>query len=303
MKKLLSVLLVVVVVLSSCAVVAFGAVDTIFDNSLFYTYKDYEIHYRIIPHSGEYKGRILMLHGFLCSTYAWRNMADILSNAGYECVLADLPNFGYSTRETPDMEIVPREEIIISLINSIDPNGEWIIAGHSMGGGVAVNIAEEKSVSALLLYCPAPQSTAPKSVRGLMNNPVMRFFMNSFFKYGTRISPLVRLIVYAATKNLDFAKEYDLKGLTDPFNYDGIGGGMCQMITTVRPTALDKTDSITCPVLLINADEDIIISSGMKNDFIAAFPNAEKHTVNGGHQCIEDRADALCEITLGFLAK
>lgn len=208
MKKLLSVILVFAIILSSCAFAAFGAVETIYDDSRFYTYEDYEIHYRIIEHEGEYKGRILFLHGFLCSTYAWRNMADIMSRSGYECVLADLPNFGYSTRETPEINTVDREKIIISLMNSIDPGGEWIIAGHSMGGGVAVNITEEVGAKALLLYCPAPQSTMPSSVSKIVNNPVMRFMMNTFFKYGTRISPLVRLIVYAATKDLEIGRAH-----------------------------------------------------------------------------------------------
>lgn len=303
MKKFISILLVFTILSLSCGMSAFCAVDTIYEDSKFFTYEDYEIHYRIIPHEGNFKGRILMLHGFLCSTYAWRNMADILSKAGYDCVLADLPNFGYSTRETPETKIVDRETLIIALMNSISPNGKWIVAGHSMGGGVATNIAQEKDVEALLLYCPAPQSTMPESIGPIMTNSVMRSLMNGFFKYGTRVSFLVRIFVYAATRNLDFAKEYDLKGLTDPFTYDGIGAGMCMMMTTVRPTALENADKIKCPVLLINADGDIIISESMENAFKDAFPNAEKHTVEGGHQCIEDRADNLCKITLDFLSK
>ncbi len=302
MKKVLSVILSIVIAVS-CSVGAFCAVDTMYDDSRFYTYEDYEIHYRVIPHEGNFKGRIMMLHGFLCSTYAWRNMADILSKAGYDCVLADLPNFGYSTRETPETKIIDREELIIGLMNSISPNGNWILAGHSMGGGVATNIAIEKNVSALLLYCPAPQSTMPESIKPVMTNSVMRSIMNGFFKYGTRVSFLVRLFVFAATRNFSFAKEYDLKGLTDPFTYDGIGSGMCTMMTTVRPTNLENADKIKCPVLLINADGDIIISESMENAFCDAFPNAEKHTVEGGHQCIEDRADSICEITLKFLQK
>ena len=303
MKKFLSVLLAFSILMLSCCQTAFCAVDTIYEDSKFFNYEDYEIHYRIIPNKGEFKGRILMLHGFLCSTYAWRNMADILSNNGYECVLADLPNFGYSTRETSDMTLVDRETLIIALMNSIDPTGSWIIAGHSMGGGVATNIAQEREVSALLLYGPAPQSTMPESMNFVVNNSVMRFIMENFFKYGTKISLLVRLFVFAATRNLDFAKDYDLEGLTDPFNYEGIGSGMCLMMTGVRATSLDTADKINCPVLLINADGDIIISESMENAFKDAFPDAEKHTVEGGHQCIEDRAETLCEITLNFLQK
>ena len=68
----------------------------------------------------------------------------ILTADGYECVAADLPDFGYSTREAPGIQVIEREELIISLMNELAPDEEWILAGHSMGGGVAVNIAASR---------------------------------------------------------------------------------------------------------------------------------------------------------------
>ena len=123
MKKLISILCVFAVIFSACSVFAFASdAETLpYENSRYYEIGDYSIHYRVFPADGERKGRIMMLHGFLCSTYAWRNMVPILNEAGYECVLADLPNFGFSTRETKDMEIIDREDIIIDLMKSIAP--------------------------------------------------------------------------------------------------------------------------------------------------------------------------------------
>ena len=245
-----------------------------YENSQFFEYGDYDIHYRVVPAKGEMKGRIMMLHGFLCSTYAWRNMAPILADAGYECVLADLPNFGFSTRENDDMEIVDREIIITELMKSIAPMNEWIIAGHSMGGGVSVNIAIENEVEALLLYCPAPQSEFPEAMEGLMTNKVMKAVMNAFFKYGTKVEFLVKLIIYAATMDWDFAMNYDVSGVTDAVQYDGFGGGMCEMMFNVRATDLENADKIDCPVLLVQASEDIIINDTMKSQMNEAFPDA-----------------------------
>ena len=62
-------------------------------------------------------------------------------------------------------------------MESIAPMNEWIIAGHSMGGGVSVNIAIEEDVQALLLYCPAPQSEFPKQMKGIMTSKLMKGFM------------------------------------------------------------------------------------------------------------------------------
>ena len=77
---------------------------------------------------------------------------------------------------------------------------------------------------------------------------------------------------------------------------------MCNMLVNVRETDLENTDKITCPVLLVNADGDIIINDTMRNQFYGAFPEAEKYLVEGGgHQCIEDRADELVPLCVKFI--
>lgn len=306
MKKLISIICVIAIALTAFSVFAFAA-DTNYkpyDNSQYFEYGDYDIHYRVIPAKGEQKGRIMMLHGFLCSTYAWRNMADILSAEGYECVLADLPNFGFSTRETEDMTIVDREILIAELMKSIAPMDEWMIAGHSMGGGVAVNIAIQNDVESLLLYCPAPQSEFPAAMEGLITSKPMKFIMDAFLKYGTKADFVVKLVIYFATMDWDFAMNYDVSGVTDAVQYDGFGAGMCEMMYNVKATDLENASKIACPVLLCQASEDIILNASMKEQMNTAFPNATTHTVEGGgHQCIENRADELCKVTLDFLQK
>lgn len=303
MKKRIPAFVLALVLLFVCTVSVF-AVETPYADSQFLSVGAYSVHYRVIPHEGEYQGRILFLHGFLCSTYAWRNMAAEMSARGYDCVLADLPNFGYTTRETPELAHTDREDLMKTLMDTLAPGEEWILAGHSMGGGVAVNIAEEYPVRAVLLYCPAVQSTAPENMSGLVGSRPMRFLMNTFFKVGTRLSFVVRLVVAAATWDWNFGMQYDVHGVTDPFLYDGIGSGMCTMITSVRETNLADAGKVTAPVLLVEADKDIILDGNSKTAFSAAFPNAVTYTVaGGGHQCIENRASELAAVTADFLAQ
>lgn len=306
MKKIISILCVIAMIFSTVSLCAFAGDETFrpYEDSQFFTYGDYEIHYRVIPAEGERKGRIMMLHGFLCSTFAWRNMAAGLSAQGYECVLADLPNFGFSTRESDEITVIDREILITELMKSIAPMEEWIIAGHSMGGGVAINIAIENDVQALLLYAPAPQSEFDDSMEGIMTSDFMKGMMNAFFKYGTKISPVVRMIIYMATMDWEFAKDYELSGVTDAVQYNGFGGGLCEMMFNVKVTQLDRADEIECPVLICQASKDMIINQTMKDRISAAFPEATYYTVEGGgHQCIENRAEELCGVTADFLNK
>lgn len=303
MKKITALILSLTFILSAFTVFASAGTDyKPFENSEYFTCGDYDIHYRVFPAQGEQKGRIMMLHGFMCSTYAWRNMADGFTKAGYECVCADLPDFGYSTRENADTDVIGREELIIALMEYLAPGEEWILAGHSMGGGVAVNIAQRISLKALLLYCPCPQSEFPAFAEKIVKSGAMETAMNLFFKYGTKITPLVRLVIYAATNDWKFAMNYDVTGVTAPVQYDGFGAGMCEMMYNVIPTDLENTDKIGCPVLVCNATNDIILNGTQKAQITDAFPGATYYTVEGGgHQCIENRADELCNISIEFL--
>ena len=306
MKKIISILCAFALLVSSFSIIALSA-DTSYkpyEESQYFTYGDYDIHYRVIPAQGEQKGRIMMLHGFMCSTYAWRNIALEMSKKGYECVLADIPNFGYSTRETADMEIIDREILITELMKSIAPMDEWILAGHSMGGGVAVNIAIENPVKALLLYCPAPQSEFPKEAQSIIQSDIVKNAMNAFFEYGTEVEPLVKVIIFMATLDYLFSKDYEVDGVTDAVQYDGFGAGMCEMMYNVRPTDLENADKITCPVLLVQASGDVVLNAQMKDQMNSAFPDATKYNVlGGGHQCIENRATELAFVTNFFLYK
>ena len=306
MKKLLAIFLAVVLSGLTC-IVGFAAgeeSDKPFENSEFFTYGDYSIHYRKVEHQGTYKGRIMMLHGFGQSTYSWENMASQMSAKGYDCYMADLPNFGYSTRENADTEVIYREELVIELMKSIADDDKWILAGHSMGGGVAINVAQETDVKALFLVCPAPMADMSSMPAWLMTNPVVTGMMNFVFKYLTRIDFLMRMIVLMATNNKEYTKAYDVEKVAAPLQLPDSGAGLCYMMGNVRSTDLEGAGAIDCPVLIINATNDMIINDSMKQSVADALPNAEHYLVEGGgHICHEDRAEELSAVVFDFLNK
>ncbi len=306
MKKFLSVFLCIVLLGLTCvAGFATAPVDEKpFENSEFFDYGDYSIHYRKVEHQGAYKGRIMMLHGFGQSTFSWENMAAQMSAKGYDCYMADLPSFGYSTRESEDVEPIDREILIMELMKSIADDNQWILTGHSMGGGVAINIAEELPLRALFLVAAAPMADTSSVPESIVTFPLVTFVMDLVFKYLTRIDFLMESIVLMATNNEEYTAAYDIDKVTAPLQLDNTGKGLCYMTTRVRPTDLDSTDKITCPVLVINAEADNVINDSMKESILNAFPNADTYVVaNGGHICHEDRAEEISQVVYDFLNK
>jgi pimeloyl-ACP methyl ester carboxylesterase len=74
------------------------------------------------------------------------------------------------------------------------------------------------------------------------------------------------------------------------------------MMFNVKATDLENADKVKCPVIICQASEDIIINDTMKSQMHEAFPDAATYVVEGGgHQCIENRADELCKVTLDFI--
>ena len=74
------------------------------------------------------------------------------------------------------------------------------------------------------------------------------------------------------------------------------------MMYNVKPTDLQNVSEIKCPVLLCQAEKDIILNDTQKAEMNDAFPGAEQHTLEGaGHQMIEDRAEELCKLSIDFL--
>ena len=303
-KKLLSVVL-CFVMLFATAIPAFAADEQAlpYENSHFFTYGDYELHYRVVEHEGAYKGRIMFIHGFGQSSYSWENMADEMSAKGYDCYCVDLPNFGYSTRENADMELIDRETLVEKLMLSIAPENTWILAGHSMGGAVAINVAQSVNVQKLMLFCAAPVADMG-DMGSMMSMPIMGKMVNFVFKYLTKIDILMKLVVLMATANPEYTKNYNLEGVTAPLQLDGTGDGLCTLMQHQRPTDLEGAANIDCPVLIVNADKDMIINDSMKQQISDAFPNAEHYLVEGGgHICIEDRAEELAGVAYDFLNK
>jgi pimeloyl-ACP methyl ester carboxylesterase len=277
-----------------------------FDNSFYYTEGEYTLHYRVFKAENE-KEKILMVHGFGCSTSTWEPIAEELVDDGYTCVLVDLPGFGYSTRETEISEegYIVREELVINLMKSIAPVNEWHVAGHSMGGGVAMNIAcLAPEIKSLMLFCPCPIIEQEGMMADMMSSKLMGVMANFIFEKLTKITPLLRLVALMAFMDFDFTMSYDLSLFSAPLQIHNTG--YSNMITSAKAMGNDfeKISKLQMPVLLVQADKDLILTSAMKTQVAEAFPDAKTYNVlGGGHQCIENRATEIAFVTNAFLRK
>ena len=127
-----------------------------FENSQYWVCGDYAIHYRVDKAAGKEKGKVFVLHGFWMNTMFYDELVEKLNAKGYTVYRADMPSFGYSTRETKGIDYVPTKDVIAKMIADLDDGKGFILYGHSMGGSVAMEVAllAPKHVEALVLNAP-----------------------------------------------------------------------------------------------------------------------------------------------------
>ena len=90
MKKILS-MLIVLTMLFSFSVPAFAVAipEKPYDNSNFFSYKDYTLHYRVYDGDPADKKQILLIHGFCLSTASLEGVAEEYMAAGYDVVTVE----------------------------------------------------------------------------------------------------------------------------------------------------------------------------------------------------------------------
>ncbi|MBN1198235.1 MAG: alpha/beta hydrolase, partial [Bacteroidales bacterium] len=117
-----------------------------FGNSHFDTIEGFSVHYRVWNGNLEHPaGKVFFIHGYAGSTFCFRNLYDTLESLGFKVVAVDIPGAGYSSRSLDfNHSNSHRARFLWKLLDRIDEGrneGNWIIVGHSMGGGAAEAMA------------------------------------------------------------------------------------------------------------------------------------------------------------------
>ena len=276
------------------------------EEKTFFRTGDYDIHYRVVPAKGKQVGRIFFIHGMVSSTVYWEELAGLFSEAGYLCAMIDLPGFGYSTREAAGVTPKPREEIAAELMEKLAPGEAWIVAGHSMGGGVALNIAvnHPDKVSALLLYAAAagggggPTGGLPglnPELMGCLATPLLRPLLY--------MDPVVYLLAAAANADLCYGLRYDIGKIVDPLKLPGTVKSIFYMSQRAAPVDLEAAARLDIPILLLWAENDCIVTADAGAALTAALPNAQAQTMRGGHMFTEQFSPEVFERSMAFLGR
>jgi pimeloyl-ACP methyl ester carboxylesterase len=266
-----------------------------------------QIHYKIY---GEGEPTIVLLHGFVSSVFAWREVLEPLS--AYGTVIAfDRPGFGLTERHL--LEDLDAEspysagyhaELTLKLVEALGFESAVLI-GNSAGGSVAIDAAQRypDRVDALVLvdaavyYEPGP----PAWAAWLLRIPQIR-----------RIGPLlVRALAGYGRNILDIAwHDPSLitpemwQGYIKPTNADNWDLAFWQLVLTSDPPDLEEVVlSLDLPVLVVSGDDDLVVPLEQSLRLASEIPGAELAIIEHcGHLPQEECPQAFLQAVMSFLA-
>lgn len=215
-----------------------------------------EIYYEFYKHgfSGE---TVVLLHGFLSSTFSFRRLIPLLKTE-FNVVSVDLPPFGKSGKSRRFVYSYKNlAETVILLSNKLGFK-KVILIGHSMGGQIVLNIAHSNPelVKQAVLLCSSGYMKR-------MKPPIIFSSYLPFFHLYVKLH-LQRSGVKQNLKNVvhdhSMIDDEMLNGYLSPFLEDDIFRALTRMIRDregdLPPSVLSKIET---PCLLIWGEHDKVV--------------------------------------------
>ena len=85
---------------------------------------------------------VLLLHGWACSAFSWRNQLPVLADAGFHAVAVDLRGHGLSDQPADASRYTtPQMDEFVELLLDALAIDRAAVVGHSLGGGLALHLA------------------------------------------------------------------------------------------------------------------------------------------------------------------
>lgn len=263
-----------------------------------------EVHYKM---AGQGEPVMILLHGFLASTYSWREVFLPLAERGM-VIAFDRPAFGLTERPLSWEGSNPyapeaQTDLVIGLMDALGIE-QAILVGNSAGGSVSALTALRypERVQALVLVDAAiyQGGGSPDWVKPLLATPQVRrlglLFLGNLPSWGKEFG------LSAWHDPAGFTEEI-WEGYSKPLQVEGWDRALWELTLANRETGLqDRLAEIRQPTLVITGDDDRIVPTEQSIRLAGELPDARLVVIPAcGHVPQEECPIAFLEAIGGFL--
>lgn len=259
----------------------------------------------------ELEGRgppLLLLHGWADSADTWRLLLDRLARSDRRALAVDLPGFGEASPLAPGALLPQLDGFARSAVDYLAPDGGAVVCGNSLGGCLALRLAERPDVDLRGIVPVAPAGldmarwfalverdvvlrtllAVPAPVPGFaVRRTVAEVYRRLAFAHPARVDPRV---VATFTRHLA-----DRESVAQRM---ALGRRLLpELRWPFRP------ERIRCPVLLVWGARDLMVFQTGAQRIIDAVEDARLEVIDDCGHCPQIEAtERLCELLLDFPA-
>jgi len=241
------------------------------------------------------KGTLVFLHGLGGDSTSWNDIRSQLYLESYNSLALDLRGHGHSSRPEK-IEAYSLEELsqdVEAVISRIE--GPFILVGHCLGGMVALQVASQIPVSALILV-----NTSARPWQPLF--PASTHVLECIFAWLARIAPRWHVATYPDYTKFRHSSDFDLARLFSDVTHTSLKSYFSLMHEVLRVDVRSKLASITAPTLLLCGDSDRIFRIKHAHFLQDHLKDSSLKIIrNGNHVMIWDHAEEIAQEISDFL--
>jgi pimeloyl-ACP methyl ester carboxylesterase len=251
---------------------------------------------------------LLLLHGYADSADTWRQTLALLARAGQRAVAVDLPGFG-AAAPLRDEAILPQlDRFAAQALHYAAgrPRERVVVCGNSLGGCVALRLAERQGQRIEGILAVAPAGLIMNRLLGLVQRDAL---LRSLLALPT---PLPAAVLRAAVARLYLRLAFARPGsvdqrVVDAFTYHhrhrARVASYLEIAHRLIPELRDPFSlaSISVPLLLLWGDRDRLVHHQGAARVLEAVAGARLELWSGVGHCPQVEApERFAELLLGF---
>jgi pimeloyl-ACP methyl ester carboxylesterase len=267
-----------------------------YENSVFFiTDSGLRLHTQVYPAVGEEKGKILLIHGLMASTFSYRHNSQALSEQGYTVIAVDLPGFGYSDKPS-DLQYTQTNfaKFMWEMLEDYDAKYEsttsWHLVGHSMGATTTLAMALQNKARIIdITMIDGAVTQGSNNNAWLMGTPI-----GAWLKVGLRYF----LLNEATFKNLltdvyqGPVPQEAIDGYLAPVTTKGTINGLLQFVKSAKNNQISEVKDLGLKINLIWGGKDTWVPISAMDEIEATLSINKTYVFpSAGHTPHETEAD------------
>jgi pimeloyl-ACP methyl ester carboxylesterase len=250
---------------------------------------------------------LVLLHGYSDSADTWRLVLDRLARLGRSALAVDMPGFGAADPLRPDEPILPQlDRFAGAAVEEAAPGGGAVVVGNSLGGCVALRLAEDEelALAGVVPVAPAGLDMARWFVL-LERDPVVRWLLAAPV-------PLPGTVIKRSVAELYRRLAFHKPARVDPKVFATFAGHLASRRLAAR--ALDtghrllpelrdpfRLGRIGCPVQLVWGRHDVMVFQTGAERVLDTVPESALEVIEDCGHCAQIEApERLVDLLVDF---